>query len=477
MTLEMGNLGDNRASGDRSPVEKESVCKSCGARLSADHAGYFCPACMLRSALRDASIAEGEEPAVTTVLDSAEYGFEHYKLVLNEDGRPLELGRGAMGVTFKATDVNLMRSVALKVVNARYLGNESARERFVSEARAAAGLHHPNVASVFHLGKTGDDYFYAMEFVEGETLDRVLKFRGPLDVDMALDIVDQVAAALSAAYRHNLVHRDIKPGNLMVEFGEANRVTVKVIDFGLAKPLHYRTSERARSEAGMFFGTPHFSSPEQCLGEEADSRSDIYSLGVTFWVMLTGRTPFDGRATEVMQKHVHEPPPVERLEHVPKPVVSLIESLLEKDPEKRPQTPYQLQAMIREARAALGAHHEIELVRYENGRLGRVRHRSRKWSLLIAVGAVVAIAMACLYLINNRPSHPIDPKSVAVLPFGNVGDKEDKDKDDYLNDGLTTEVIFQLSKIADMRVISRSSILRFKVVPNAPRFPLLIGRR
>jgi serine/threonine protein kinase/Tfp pilus assembly protein PilF len=471
MTLEVGDPGDGLTSGSGSPVaQQRGVCEACGTPLATDRSGQYCPVCMLRRALGDASGSNLDIPGTTVELESAQYGFEHYKLVLNEDGTPLELGRGAMGVTFKATDINLKRSVALKVVNARYLGNESARDRFVSEARAAAGLDHPNVASVFHLGKTGDDYFYAMEFVEGETLDRVLKFRGPLEVDVALEIVNQVAAALSAAYRHNLVHRDIKPGNLMVVFGEANRVTVKVIDFGLAKPLHYRTSERARSEAGIFLGTPHFSSPEQCLGKETDNRSDIYSLGVTLWVMLTGHVPFEGMVTEVMQKHVHEPPPVERLEHVPKPVVSLIEALLEKDPEKRPQTPYQLQAMIREARTALGAHHEIELVRYENGRLGRVHHRWRNWSLVITVGAVVGIAMACLYLVNHRSSHPIDPKSVAVLPFGSVGDKEDKDE--YLNDGLTTEVIFQLSKIADMRVISRSSILRFKVVPNARPKPL-----
>ncbi|HEV3211058.1 MAG TPA: serine/threonine-protein kinase, partial [Chthoniobacterales bacterium] len=265
MTLEVGKSDDGLTAGSGSPVaQHRGVCEACGTPLATDHSGQYCPVCMLRRALGDASEAKLDIPGTTVELESAQPGFEHYKLVLNEDGRPLELGRGAMGVTFKATDTNLMRSVALKVVNAQYLGSESARQRFVSEARAAAGLHHPNVASVFHLGKTGDDYFYAMEFVEGETLDRVLKFRGPLDVDVALEIVNQVAAALSAAYRHNLVHRDIKPGNLMVVFGEANRVTVKVIDFGLAKPLHYRTSERARSEAGIFFGTPHFASPEQC---------------------------------------------------------------------------------------------------------------------------------------------------------------------------------------------------------------------
>jgi serine/threonine protein kinase len=472
MTLEVGKSDDGLTAGSGSPVaQHRSVCEVCGMALVTDHAGQYCPVCMLRRALGDASDAKGDIPATTAEFDSAQSGFEHYQLVLNEDGTPMELGRGAMGVTFKATDTNLMRSVALKVVNAQYLGSESAAQRFVGEARAAAGLHHPNVASVFHLGKTGNDYFYAMEFVEGETLDRVLKFRGPLDVDLALDIVDQVAAALSAAYRHNLVHRDIKPGNLMVVFGEANRVTVKVIDFGLAKPLHYRTSERARSEAGIFFGTPHFSSPEQCLGKEADHRSDLYSLGVTLWVMLTGHVPFEGMVTEVMQKHVHEPPPVEQLEHVPKPVVSLIKSLLEKDPDNRPQTPYELQTKIREARETLGADRQMDLVRDGKGGvwLGRGRPKRRKRNLVMMVAFVAAITMTCFYSVLQKAAPSIAAKSVAVLPFDNVGnDKENE----YFSDGLTTEVIFQLSKVSDLRVISRSSVLRYKALPDVLRKPI-----
>jgi serine/threonine protein kinase/Tfp pilus assembly protein PilF len=471
MTPEVGDPGDGLTSGSGSPIaQRRGVCEACGTPLATDRSGQYCPVCMLRRALGDASEAKLDIPGTTVELESAQYGFEHYKLVLNEDGTPLELGRGAMGVTFKATDINLKRLVALKVVNAQYLGNESARERFVSEARSAAGLHHPNVASVFHLGKTGDDYFYAMEFVEGETLDRVLKFRGPLDVDVALEIVNQVAAALSAAYRHNLVHRDIKPGNLMVVFGEANQVTVKVIDFGLAKPLHYRTSERARSEAGIFFGTPHFASPEQCLGKEADNRSDIYSLGVTLWAMLTGHVPFEGMVTEVMQKHVHEPPPVERLEHVPKPVVSLIEALLEKDPANRPQSPYQLQTMIREVRETLGADRRIDLVRDEKGLwLGRGRSKRRRRNLALIVGILVAITMTFFYSILQKAPPSIEAKSVAVLPFDNVGnDKENE----YFSDGLTTEVIYQLSRVLDLRVISRGSVLRYKALPDVLRKPL-----
>src|SRR5260370_5845523 len=151
MTLEVGNPGDGLTPASGTPVAQQSgVCEACGMPLATDHAGQYCPVCMLRGALGDASEAKFDIPGTTVEFDSAQHGFEHYKLVLNEDGAPLELGRGAMGVTFKATDINLMRSVALKVVNARYLGDESARQRFVSEARAAAGLHHPDVPSPFH---------------------------------------------------------------------------------------------------------------------------------------------------------------------------------------------------------------------------------------------------------------------------------------------------------------------------------------
>ncbi len=437
---------DPGAGNEQTEALGSRVCASCKTPLTAYSAGDFCPVCMLRAAL--SSTEEFSNEGMTSERDSSDYRYEHYELLRREDGTPVELGRGAMGVTYKAVDINLECPVALKVINNRYLEKESVRQRFVREARAAASLRHPNVASVFHLGKTGADYFYAMEFVEGEPLDRVLKFRGPLDVELAFEIVDQVAAALSAAYRQNLVHRDIKPSNLMVVFEEAGRVTVKVIDFGLAKPIRVPLSDGGLSEAGMFIGTPHFASPEQCSGKEADTRSDLYSLGVTLWVMLTGKVPFDGMATEVMYKHLHEAPPLERLEHVPKPLVSLIESLLEKDPAKRPQSPYQLQTMIREVRETLGADRQIALVRDQKVvRLGRARPWTRKWSLVMKVGVVIGIIMTCFYFISQKAPPGIDAKSVAVLPFDNIGDDK---QNEYFSDGLTTEVIFQLSKISEL---------------------------
>ncbi|HYZ71508.1 MAG TPA: serine/threonine-protein kinase [Chthoniobacterales bacterium] len=146
--------------------------------------------------------------------------FDHYQVLTREDGTLLELGHGAMGVTYKAIDINLRCAVALKVINARFIGDESARRRFVREARAAASVRHPNVASVFHLGQTGEGYFYAMEFVEGETLENLIKRCGRLAPNIALEITSQVAAGLTAIHERNLVRRDIKPANILVRLKE-----------------------------------------------------------------------------------------------------------------------------------------------------------------------------------------------------------------------------------------------------------------
>src|ERR1700738_750014 len=194
---------------------------------------------MLRKGLAG-GVVSGEssfQEPVKPTPEQAVQRFEHYELVTGEDEKPVELGRGAMGVTYKAFDIDLHCPVTLKVISARYLNDESARLRFLREARAAAKLRHSNVASVLHLGRTGSSYFYAMEFVEGETLEKLIKRSGRLDVKLALEIATQVAAGLAAVHEQNLVHRDIKPTNIMVSLKEEQSVTAKIIDLGLGKTL------------------------------------------------------------------------------------------------------------------------------------------------------------------------------------------------------------------------------------------------
>src|SRR6202011_269802 len=175
-------------------TEPQRTCPSCCNELSG--AMEFCPVCMLRKALA-CGVESGESSAsedviIPTTSEQAVQRFEHYELVTGEDGKPVELGRGAMGVTYKAFDVDLHCPVTLKVISERYLGDESARLRFLREARAAARLRHSNVASVLHLGKSAGNYFYAMEFVEGETLDQLVKRSGRLDAKLALEIAVEV---------------------------------------------------------------------------------------------------------------------------------------------------------------------------------------------------------------------------------------------------------------------------------------------
>jgi serine/threonine protein kinase len=210
------------------------------------------------------------------------------------------------------------------------------------EARAAASVRHPNVASVFHLGRTRDSYFYAMEFVEGETLEKVIRRSGRLEIKLALEITSQVAAGLAAVDEQNLVHRDIKPSNIMVRLRDGGAATVKIIDLGLAKTVNEQGSQTAISMPGGFAGTPEFASPEQFAGVGVDIRSDLYALGATLWVMVTDHVMFRGSPAEVMYQHQHAPLPVEQLKDLPEPVVVLLEALLEKDPARRFQNPTEL---------------------------------------------------------------------------------------------------------------------------------------
>jgi len=255
-------------------TESRRICPSCGNEFSG--AMEFCPVCMLRKGLAG-GVASGESSASEVAVDSneqTEQRFEHYRLVTGEDGKPVELGRGAMGVTYKAFDVDLRCPVTLKVISEKYLGDESARLRFLREARAAARLRHSNVASVLHLGRTGNGYFYAMEFVEGETLENLIKRSGRLEVKLALEIATQVAAGLAAVHEQHLIHRDIKPTNIMVRLKEEGGVTAKIIDLGLAKTLDERVSEAGISLPGAFV-------EHQSLRVRSNSRELVWTSAQT----------------------------------------------------------------------------------------------------------------------------------------------------------------------------------------------------
>ena len=294
--------------------------------------------------------------------------FEHFQVARRDDGSLFELGRGAMGVTYKAYDTRLDGYVALKVINPGYLHDDVGRERFLREARAAAHLDHPNVAAIFHRGQEGGTYFYAMQFIEGETLDAYVRRRGPLPVPLALRLVLQAAQGLAAANARGLIHRDIKPANLMLvhldgsglpagaptgtESANDEDLLVKVIDFGLAKAV---LDDKAGTELSLTgegpIGTPYYMSPEQIDSSagEVDARTDIYSLGVTLWYLLTGQPPFVGTQFQVFRQHIAAPPPLAQLPvAVPENVRTLLGRMMAKTPDERPANTRDLIGQLRE---------------------------------------------------------------------------------------------------------------------------------
>jgi serine/threonine protein kinase len=426
-------------------TKSKRACQVCGTALYDD--SDPCPVCALRGALgNEQSISESPtEPA----LSPSKLQFEHEVLTL-DDGTPLELGRGAMGVTYKALDVNLRCAVALKVINARFIGDESARRRFVREARAAASVRHPNVASVFHLGKSGDSYFYAMEFVDGESLDKVIRRSGRLDPSTALKVTALVAAGLEAIDQQKLVHRDIKPSNIMVSMHGDNIANAKIIDLGLAKGTVADDGSISEiSIQGAFAGTPAYAGPEQFAGVGADIRSDLYSLGITLWEMLAGEVPFKGSTSRLIYQHQHATPPVDMLTHVPQPIIALLEVLLEKDPARRLQTPTKLLQVIPKVTEALDSRRLVTTDQMRSGDDGIAaipKQSTRRFHPLLtgtkmrALGwlfaSVLGIAGFLLawfffsghegFFFNQRVAQTVPPeKSIAVLPFENISANKD----------------------------------------------------
>jgi uncharacterized membrane protein YkvA (DUF1232 family) len=318
------------------------ICSKCGEPLNAKG---DCLACLLRTGL-DETVVEIKPPALV---------FGDFEVEEGPDGFYWELGYGAMGVTYAAVDKVLRRRVALKVIDvpAGVRNSQAVRKRFLREARAVAALRHPNVAAVFHFGTSPDSShcYYAMELVEGETLQARVRRDGPLNAKEALEIATQITRALMAAAAHGLIHRDLKPGNIML----TTESEVKVIDFGLAKAITDAGGEMDLTQ-GEFVGTPSFASPEQFGSGPVDSRSDIYSLGATLWFVLTGLALHSGRTIEeIRDRKTRDDLPVAQLvaRKVPKPLVQLLCSTLAIDPSKRPASAQELMEALESCRRKL----------------------------------------------------------------------------------------------------------------------------
>ena len=439
-----------------------AVCPECGTRLEGGFSRGLgrCMICLLRVGFDDAE--EPDETLFAPVTDR----LGNYRIERHDDGSLWELGRGAMGVTYRAVDTSLKRPVALKLIDSEWAKRGAeARERFMREARTAASLRHPNVATVYHFGirEENGQCFCAMELVEGETLEMRVRRTGPLDALTTIDIALQVSSALAAAEKQGLVHRDLKPANLMLVAaapdandsspGKAEKAetVVKVIDFGVAKALVEKPDAMGLTHGG-FVGTPAFASPEQFTDAPVEVRSDIYSLGATLWYLLTGNRPFQGTTIEQIRASQHSQAlPIEQLKaaRVPSKLVSLLVSMLALAPAARPGV-RQLKTQLQECSSQILDRWKIV----------------KRFALAAALVTLVIVAAVLLFpQKRNQPlsgaanTSSIPPKSLAVLPFRNLS--EDKENA-FFADGIQDDLVTSLARIKDLKVVSRGSVASYR---------------
>lgn len=380
------------------------------------------------------------------------------------------LGEGGMGVVYEAEDVRLGRHVALKFVVHNAPDRKEAIERFQREARAASVLNHPNICTIHDVGEHEGRHFIAMELLEGEALDRILA-SGPLRPRRALELAGQIAEGLMAAHGRGVIHRDIKPANVFVTSGGL----VKIMDFGLAKVLQSPAAGalvRSASEItlidlpatqlttpGFVMGTVGFMSPEQIRGEEVDSRADLFAFGALLYQMVVGVAPFEGNTPAVILSGVlaREPvPPLERDPTLPPRLQDLILKALEKDREHRYQSAGDMLVDIRRlVRAIDGGTSANE--RAAPPAAAPAGSSTKRW--IAAAAAAISVALIAALLFSTKPSARAEIRSLAVLPLQNLS--QDPAHDDFA-DGMTDELIGRLSKISALRVISRTSAMRYK---------------
>src|SRR5882724_12012161 len=239
------------------------TCPTCGGTLTQGK----CLRCLISLGF----LSDSQQPEKSQTgrrLTPGPLKYDHFEVEVGTDGFPIELGAGAMAITYRARDTVLNSVVALKVIERKVAQNPGARSRFLREARAAAQIHHPNVARVSHYGEQGGECFYVMELVEGETLEAIVRREGPMPIARALEVIEQTARALAAAEACGVVHRDIKPSNIMLESDPGGTPIVKVIDYGIAKILDPEAERGAEQTQTGFIGTPAFASPEQFAPSE-----------------------------------------------------------------------------------------------------------------------------------------------------------------------------------------------------------------
>ncbi len=369
-----------------------------------------------------------------------------------------KLGEGGMGEVWLALDTKLGREVAIKILPEEMVSDPERLQRFRREARAVAALNHPNIVTIHAVEEADGAPFFAMEFVDGQTLSTLIPEHGLAPREF-LELAIPIADALSAAHERGITHRDLKPGNIMVD----TNGRVKILDFGLAKLASGELSgehtvslvetEFLTSE-GKILGTTPYMSPEQLKGREVDQRSDIFSVGTIFYTLATGKHPFSAASSaEVISSILsHQPPEVCEVKvELPTQLGSAIRRCLEKDPENRFQTARDLQGELEGLKEALG---RGEAATGAATAVSRSSHRASKVWVRLAAAAAVAVALTtAAYFVGRADTGPAaELRSLAVLPFANLtGDAELN----HLADGISAGLINQLREVEGLQVVGR----------------------
>jgi TolB-like protein/Tfp pilus assembly protein PilF/predicted Ser/Thr protein kinase len=356
-----------------------------------------------------------------------------------------ELGRGGMGVVYKAHDTKLKRGVALKFLPQELTHISEIKERFIREAQAAAALDHPNICTVYEFDETEEKTFISMAYIEGQSLKKKIE-QGPLELDEALRIAIQTAEGLEEAHKKGVVHRDIKSANIMVD----ERNQAKIMDFGLARI----SGTTLVTQEGMMMGTIAYMSPEQARGEVVDLRTDIWSFGVVLYEMFSGQLPFKGDHDQAVVYSIlnEKPKPITDLRsEIPESIEQVIGKAMEKNPDDRYQNIGELLDDLRSISEGI-VPEEIKV------RLRKAKLQRRKRAILYA-GAASALIILAVIALSVFTGHAEAIDAIAVLPIENLtGDTEQE----YFADAATDELIGQLSQIAALRVISRTSVMTYK---------------